>query len=98
MCVMTDQAHPVRCIDRDDRRAAGVMDDLQVGDMPIGQSHRLDIDGDDPATKYRAYVLDTHVFTLAFLCKPRYWPKFAAPPASPCIIFRADASCFGPRR
>ena len=58
--VLTQQAHVLRTIDGHDGRAARMVDDLQVRDVPVGQTDGLDVDADDAALKDTAYGEDAH--------------------------------------
>jgi len=41
---LADQAHELPVVERDDRGAAGVMDDLQVDHVAVGQAHGFDVE------------------------------------------------------
>src|ERR1700685_4631000 len=77
MPVLADQAYPTRDVDRHDRRAARMVDDLEFGHMAVGQPHRLYVDGDDSATEHGTNVFDTHAVSVAF-CRP------LCPPGASC--------------
>src|ERR1700723_1854153 len=82
MTVLAYQAYPTRGVDRHDRRATRMVDDLEFGHMAVGQSHRLHVDGDDPAIEHGAHVFDTHADSVAF-CRP------LCPPGAHCQVRRA---------
>jgi len=57
---LANQTYPPVVIEGCRRGAAGMMDNLQVDDMAVGQPDCLDIDHDDPACKYGTNFFDAH--------------------------------------
>jgi hypothetical protein len=58
---LPDEADAALAIDGDRGSASGMMDNLQIGDVPVGQSNRLDVDTDHAAREHGTHSFDTHV-------------------------------------
>jgi hypothetical protein len=57
MSMLAEQAHAPLIIERNDRRAARMMNDLERRAVPVGQGDVVDCHGDHPAAKFHRAVV-----------------------------------------
>ena len=66
---LAQQTYALFAIERDDRRAAGMVDNLKLRTVSVRQTHGLEVDGDDAAAKLSFGFLYGHG-RLSYSCAP----------------------------
>ena len=60
MAVLAQQAHTLLVIDGDNRRAARMMHDLELGPIPVGENDLIGGHGDDASTEMDRLLVRLH--------------------------------------